>query len=88
MATRTLEREKVIELAKTMPAEKLASWYEYGLFIQSRSEVETDGLMDEETLAWHEADLSKLGDYEPYDWGDKDPLTIGEPLQLGKQVKK
>jgi len=29
-------REQVIALAKQMPIEKLASWYEYGLFIQSR----------------------------------------------------
>ncbi len=29
-------REQVIVLAKTMPIDKLVSWYEYGLFIQSR----------------------------------------------------
>ncbi len=32
----TVTRELVIELAKTMPEDKLASWYDYGLFIQSR----------------------------------------------------
>jgi hypothetical protein len=82
-----VEREKVIELAKKMPPEKLASWYEYGLFIQSRYEIRDDEpmILDEETRAWHDADLSKLGEYEPYDWGDTDPLTIGEPLRLGKQ---
>jgi hypothetical protein len=37
-----VEREKVIELAKTMPLEKLASWYEYGLFIQARAEADDD----------------------------------------------
>ncbi|MBF0228397.1 MAG: hypothetical protein HQK63_02200 [Desulfamplus sp.] len=29
-----ITREHVIALAKTMPIEKLASWYEYGIFIQ------------------------------------------------------
>ncbi|MBF0231220.1 MAG: hypothetical protein HQK63_16775 [Desulfamplus sp.] len=29
-------REQVIVLANTMPIDKLVSWYEYGLFIQSR----------------------------------------------------
>ncbi len=33
-----ITREQVIALAKTMPAEKLASWYEYGLFIQSHAQ--------------------------------------------------
>jgi hypothetical protein len=30
--------------------------------------------------AWANADLSRLGDYEPYDWGDTDPETIGKPI--------
>ncbi len=33
--------------------------------------------------AWHDADLSRLGEVEPYDWGDTDPETVGEPLRLG-----
>ncbi len=36
--------------------------------------------------AWHDADLSRLGEVEPYDWGDTDPETIGEPLQLGQRL--
>ena len=32
-----ITREQVIELAKTMPPEKLGVWYEYGIFIQSKS---------------------------------------------------
>lgn len=39
--------------------------------------------LDAETTAWHDSDLSRLGEYEPYDWGDTDPETVGEPLQLG-----
>ena len=33
--------------------------------------------------AWLDADLSRLGEIEPYDWGDEDPETLGEPLRLG-----
>ncbi|SLM32746.1 hypothetical protein MTBBW1_80084 [Desulfamplus magnetovallimortis] len=32
-----ITREQVISLAKTMPVEKLTSWYEYGLFLQFRN---------------------------------------------------
>lgn len=35
MKTQTITREQVVALAMSMPSEKLASWYEYGLFIQS-----------------------------------------------------
>jgi hypothetical protein len=45
----------------------------------------SEQVMDEESRAWHDADLSNLSDYEPYDWGDVDPMTIGEPLRLVKQ---
>ena len=42
-------------------------------------------LMDAETKAWHDADLSRLGEYESYDWGDVDPETLGKPLRLGER---
>lgn len=42
MITQTVGYEQIVALAKTLPEEKLASWYEYGLFIQSRA-VETPG---------------------------------------------
>ncbi len=35
--------------------------------------------------AWHDADLSRLGEIEPYDWGDTDPETVGEPLRLDQR---
>lgn len=35
MQTQIITCEQVIELAKKMPIEKLVSWYEYGLFIQT-----------------------------------------------------
>lgn len=36
MQTQIVTREEVINLVNQMPLEKLASWYEYGLFIQSQ----------------------------------------------------
>jgi hypothetical protein len=30
--------------------------------------------------AWMDADLSRLGEYEPYDWGDTDPESVGKPI--------
>jgi hypothetical protein len=37
--------------------------------------------LDEESKAWLESDLSQLGEYEPYDWGDEDPETLGSPVE-------
>lgn len=37
------------------------------------------GEMDEETRAWLDADLGER--LLPYDWGDVDPMTVGEPLR-------
>lgn len=39
--------------------------------------------LEAQTQNWHDADLSRLGEYEPYDWGEVDPETVGEPLRLG-----
>ena len=51
--------------------------------IKLLSKVQTDSqIMDEETEAWHNADLSRLDDFEPYDWREIDPLTYGEPLRI------
>lgn len=36
MQTQIVTREEVINLVNQMPLEKLVSWYEYGLFIQSQ----------------------------------------------------
>lgn len=63
MKTQTVTREQVVALAKKMPGEKLARWYEYGLFIQSRPlltpavnvSAETDVDLTEEIDAWEAA---------------------------------
>jgi len=38
---------------------------------------------DHEARAWLDGDASHLGAFEPYDWGDLDPYTLGEPVRLG-----
>jgi hypothetical protein len=30
--------------------------------------------------AWTDADLSRLSEYESYDWGEANPETIGKPI--------
>lgn len=67
--------DRVIDALRSLTGERvdIADLLEYGL--------EDD--LDAETKAWLESDLSRLGEYEPYDWGDDDPETLGEPLQLG-----
>jgi hypothetical protein len=29
---------------------------------------------------WNDSDLSRLADYESYDWGDTDPETVGKTI--------
>ena len=53
MALQTVTRTQVIELAKTMPTSKLVSWYEYGLFIQSRPRM----VLSEEAKEQEDAEL-------------------------------
>ncbi len=38
--------------------------------------------VDAETRAWMDSDLSRLGEIEPYDWGDQDPNTLGQPVTV------
>jgi hypothetical protein len=34
---------------------------------------------------WLMGDFSNLDDYEPYDWGDLDPLTLGKPIKYASE---
>ena len=64
MQKEAVSREEVIELAKKMAPEKLARWYELGLFIESRSTAAVDNAqLMEEIAAWEAAsdeDWAKL----------------------------
>lgn len=35
---------------------------------------------DREARVWLDGDASRLGEFEPYDWGGQDPYTLGEPV--------
>lgn len=75
MQTQIITREEVINLVNQMPLEKLISWYEYGLSIQSQpvraapptaaDEDETD--LQHEFAAWEAA-------------SDEDWLTLEKTL--------
>lgn len=50
--------------------------------------IKTEGAIDNSELSenivdrnWLERDLSSLDEYEPYDRGDLDPLTLGKPIE-------
>ncbi len=34
----------------------------------------------EEDKLWMNSDLSRLGEFEPYDFGDVDPASLGKPV--------
>ena len=56
MQKEAVSPDQVIELAKKMAPEKLARWYELGLFIESRSTAAVDNAhLMEEIAAWEAA---------------------------------
>lgn len=74
--TRVVTREQVIELAKTMASEKLAVWYEYGLFVQSHPVL----IPEPQTLTDDELQLqAELQAWEAA--SDEDWLTFEQSLE-------
>jgi hypothetical protein len=50
--------------------------------IQSKKSIASTELSENTAdQDWLESDLSHLEEYEPYDWGDLDPLTLGKPIK-------
>ncbi len=80
--TRHEQIETISKKLETLDSEVLESLIKLLGRVQP---TEKSAVMDDETRAWHDAELSKLEGYEPYNWGDIDPLMIGEPLRLEKQ---
>ena len=37
---------------------------------------------DHEARVWLDGDASLLGAFEPYDWGELNPYTVGEPVRV------
>jgi hypothetical protein len=48
-------------------------------------EVDNQGMSQEER-AWLDADLSRLAEHEPYDWGETDPLTVGQNVRYDEKL--
>ena len=46
--------------------------------VNQRAEIKES--LDLETQVWMNSDLSRMDELEPYDWGESDPETIGEPI--------
>lgn len=78
MTTQLISREEVIKLATTMPLEKLASWYEYGLFILAKPNhvVTTEAIENAEALT------SEIASWEAA--SDEDWLNIETALSESK----
>jgi len=50
--------------------------------IQAKKLSDDFGLSENTTdQDWLEGDLSNLDEYEPYNWGDIDPLTLGKVIK-------
>jgi len=50
--------------------------------LPSVPQTSADGAADPETRRWLDSDASHLGAFEPYDWGDTNPATVGEPVRM------
>lgn len=76
MIENVVTRERVIELAQSMPSEKLLRWYEYGLFIQTSplTTSATEAVDEEEAGLWQE-----FADWEAA--SDEDWLKLEDTLR-------
>ncbi len=86
--------EAVIKAVKPRAVEEgrsvsslVEEWLRFHLGLPARPKQRTQSpqgpaapAMPAETQTWLDADLSRLGEVEPYDWGDADPTTLGEPV--------
>lgn len=76
-------RERLLELAASLPEEVAAEVLDFAEFVRSRRSVghRANGAgLNEEDKAWLDADLSRMGELEPYDWGPEGPPE-GKPIE-------
>lgn len=75
MIENVVTRERIIELAQSMPSEKLLRWYEYGLFIQKSSLTTSpaEAVHEDEAGLWQE-----FADWEAA--SDEDWLKLEDSL--------
>ncbi len=69
-------------LAAGLDPAKLAEAADFIGYLKAKQEREVDA----EARAWLDADLSRLGEFEPYEWGDQDPLD-GEPVYWDEEAQ-
>ncbi len=71
-----ISREQVIALAKIMPIEKLAIWYEYGLFIQFHAQ----NISSEKSIPEDQSELMKeIAEWESA--SDEDGLRFEDMIK-------
>lgn len=70
-----VERLDLNEVARGLDSAKLAEVADFIGYLKTKQE----GELDLESHAWLDADLSRLGEVEPYEWGAQDPLA-GDPV--------
>ena len=75
-------RERLIQLAASLPEEVAGEVLDFAEFLRARrggDQPRTDAGPTAEDQGWLGADLSRLGELEPYDWGPDGPLK-GKPI--------
>ncbi len=68
-------REEVCLLAHELSEEDLRV---VARMLRGLQQASAERKLDAETQAWLDADLTP--ELPPYDWGDMDPMTAGEPV--------
>lgn len=74
-------RDRLMKLTAGLPedlAGEVADFAEY-LAAKRDRQAGAEAELDEESRAWLDADLSRLGEIEPYDWGPEGP-PAGKPI--------
>ena len=72
-----ITRDQVIALAQIMPVEKLASWYEYGLFIQFR----TQNMFSDKILQDYKSELMK-------EFAELESASDEDALRIERMIKE
>lgn len=75
-------RERLIKLAASLPEEVAGEVLDFAEFLRARrgsDQPATDTELTAEDRTWLDADLSRLGEVEPYDWGPDGPPK-GKPI--------
>lgn len=75
-------RERLMKLAASLPEEVAGEILDFAEFLRARrggDQPAIDAAATAEDGAWLDADLSRLSELEPYDWGPDGPPK-GKPI--------